>query len=109
MTSGTAFVIIYCSTLTRSSYRYSRIPLCLLYSSVTKLFLLLLLSIWRPHMATQGESIPWYANEVTEQEYHPLVASALRFFDEDKLDREWVVRTVLGGMSAGFGLRGVSS
>lgn len=26
--------------------------------------------------------------------------------DEDKLDREWVVRNVLGGMSAGFGLRG---
>lgn len=27
-------------------------------------------------------------------------------FDDDKLDREWVVRNVLGGMSAGFGLRG---
>jgi len=25
--------------------------------------------------------------------------------DEDSLDREWVVRNVLGGMSAGFGLR----
>lgn len=26
--------------------------------------------------------------------------------DEDKLDREWVVRNILGGMAAGFGLRG---
>jgi hypothetical protein len=26
--------------------------------------------------------------------------------DDDKLDREWIVRNVLGGMSAGFGLRG---
>lgn len=27
--------------------------------------------------------------------------------DDDKLDREWVIRNVLGGMSAGFGLRGM--
>jgi hypothetical protein len=26
--------------------------------------------------------------------------------DDDVLDREWVVRNVLGGMAAGFGLRG---
>lgn len=32
--------------------------------------------------------------------------SALEIWDEDKLDREWVVRNVLGGMAAGFGLRG---
>jgi len=28
-----------------------------------------------------------------------------QILDEDNLDREWVVRNVLGGMSAGFGLR----
>jgi hypothetical protein len=27
--------------------------------------------------------------------------------DDDKLDREWAIRNVLGGMSAGFGLRGM--
>jgi len=30
-------------------------------------------------------------------------------FNEDYLDQEWVVRNLLGGMSAGFGLRGKSS
>ena len=28
--------------------------------------------------------------------------------DDDTLDRRWVVRNVLGGMAAGFGLRGKS-
>lgn len=26
--------------------------------------------------------------------------------DDDKLDRNWIIRNILGGMSAGFGLRG---
>jgi len=30
---------------------------------------------------------------------------ALEILDDDKLDREWIVRNVLGAMSAGFGLR----
>ena len=34
------------------------------------------------------------------------MAQALSLLDEDRLDREWIVRNVLGGMSAGFGLRG---
>lgn len=33
---------------------------------------------------------------------------AFEVLDDDKIDREWVVRNVLGGMSAGFGLRGKS-
>lgn len=37
---------------------------------------------------------------------HPIIVAALELLDEDKLDREWVVRNVLGGMAAGFGLRG---
>lgn len=32
--------------------------------------------------------------------------SALEILDDDTLDREWVVRNVLGGMAAGFELRG---
>ncbi|KAH0833358.1 hypothetical protein J3R83DRAFT_12459 [Lanmaoa asiatica] len=36
---------------------------------------------------------------------NPWILSALELWDEDKLDREWVVRNVLGGIAAGFGLR----
>jgi hypothetical protein len=35
-----------------------------------------------------------------------LLTQVLEILDDDKLDREWIVRNVLGGMSAGFGLRG---
>lgn len=35
--------------------------------------------------------------------------SSLEILDDDKLDREWVVRNVLGGMAAGFGLRGMAN
>lgn len=35
-----------------------------------------------------------------------MVIGALEILDDDKLDREWIVRNVLGGMAAGFGLRG---
>ncbi|KAJ7215693.1 Arv1-like family-domain-containing protein [Mycena haematopus] len=74
----------------RREFRFSLIPLTLFYSSLTKLFLLFLLTIWRPL------SVP-----------PPLQSSPYLFqlFDDDKVDREWVVRNVLGGMSAGFGLR----
>jgi hypothetical protein len=86
-------------------HRYSLIPLTIFYSSLTKLFLLFLLSIWRPN-----------PNETPERP-HPhswngtlynnvIISNALRILDEDKLDREWVARNVLGGMAAGFGLRG---
>lgn len=34
---------------------------------------------------------------------------ALTLLDDDKLDREWIVRNILGGMATGFGLRGASS
>jgi lipid intermediate transporter len=59
-----------------------------------------MLSIWRPEN-TASASMSWtkYSN--------PLINSALELLDEDKLDRQWVVRNVLGGMAAGFGLRGV--
>lgn len=36
------------------------------------------------------------------------MVGALEILDDDKLDREWVVRNILGGMAAGFGLRGMS-
>ena len=37
---------------------------------------------------------------------HSATQQALEILDDDKLDREWIVRNVLGGLSAGFGLRG---
>ncbi|KAF9515971.1 hypothetical protein BS47DRAFT_1341268 [Hydnum rufescens UP504] len=86
---------------TRQQLRLSHIPLVLFYSSLTKLSLLLLLSIWRPASPSSGssfgvpESATWYS----------WVQTVMEAFDEDKLDREWVVRNMLGGMAAGFGLR----
>ncbi|KAJ7183294.1 Arv1-like family-domain-containing protein [Mycena filopes] len=74
----------------RREFRFSLIPLTLFYSSLTKLFLLFLLTIWRP----SAGSAPRQSNSY-----------AFQLFDDDKVDREWVVRNVLGGMSAGFGLR----
>ncbi|KAH9838438.1 Arv1-domain-containing protein [Rhodofomes roseus] len=82
----------------RKEFRYSHIPLTLLYSSLTKLFLLFLLTIWRPGPVEQG-------TPPISTSSHPIVAQALSLLDEDRLDREWIVRNVLGGMSAGFGLR----
>ncbi|CDO74943.1 hypothetical protein BN946_scf184945.g15 [Trametes cinnabarina] len=93
----------------REQFRYSHIPLTLFYSSLTKLFLLFCLSIWRPDAAKThaggAQAKPrLHPNATTFS--HPVIVRALELLDEDKLDREWVVRNVLGGMSAGFGLRG---
>jgi len=82
----------------RCEFRLSHVPLTLLYSSLTKLFLLLMLSIWRPEN-TDPTHISWGKYDI------PVLDGALELLDEDKLDRQWVVRNVLGGMAAGFGLR----
>ncbi|KAI0076185.1 Arv1-domain-containing protein [Panus rudis PR-1116 ss-1] len=88
----------------RLEFRYSHVPLTLLYSSLTKLFLLFLLSIWHPRPAL-------WSSHSTSSDSHvspymsPIMKGALEILDEDKLDREWIVRNVLGGMAAGFGLR----
>lgn len=80
----------------------SLIPLSLFYSSLTKLFLLFLLSIWRPATAPIRPS-----EHILERwDKRAYIAHALQLLDDDKIDREWVVRNVLGGMSAGFALRG---
>ena len=90
--------------------RFSHIPLTLFYSSLTKLFLLFCLSIWHPGAAassTRRDADPLAPLHPRVAAFpHVLVARALGLLDEDTLDREWVVRNVLGGMSAGFGLRG---
>jgi lipid intermediate transporter len=100
--------------------RLFHIPLTLLYSSLPKLFLLFLLSIWRPS-SVRLPSSPISNPVETSTLFHGLLyypsfsfpARYLDFvmqtFDNDRIDREWVVRNLLGGMAAGFGLRGLST
>lgn len=85
------------------AHRYSHVPLTLLYSSLTKLFLLFCLSVWHPDASPTAVPPPLHPDAVFE---HPLITGALSLLDADTLDRAWVVRNVLGGMAAGFGLRG---
>jgi hypothetical protein len=85
----------------QAEFRYSLIPLTLLYSSLTKLFLLFLLTIWRP-TTTSTPPIPSSPSWLTNSYFQ----YALHLLDEDFLSREWLVRNGLGGLSAGFGLRG---
>ncbi|KAF8526239.1 Arv1-like family-domain-containing protein [Hysterangium stoloniferum] len=85
----------------RGEFRTSRISLSLLYSSLTKLFLLLTLSIWPAGTVPTDDRVL-----LPSRTYgNPLLNSALELLDEDKLNRHWIVRNVLGGMAAGFGLR----
>jgi hypothetical protein len=56
-------------------------------------------------VSTPGNSAPeLFARAVETLDYHPLA----HMLDDGVLDRAWVVRNVLGGMAAGFGLRGES-
>jgi len=86
----------------RQQFKLSLIPLTIFYSSLTKLFLLFLLTIWRPSTSTpEGSQYNWDPSYYSST----FVTRALEIWDEDKLDREWVIRNVLGGMATGFGLR----
>ncbi|KAF8336861.1 Arv1-like family-domain-containing protein [Cantharellus anzutake] len=82
------------------------VPLVLFYSSLKKLFLLSLLSIWQ-----QSSNLSPVTNTITNPAIPELITnipwavSLYTIFDEDVLDREWVIRNLLGGMAAGFGLR----
>lgn len=94
----------------RQQFRLSLIPLTLFYSSLTKYFLLLLLTVWMPTSrsgAPSSEPLPEWATKILPD--NDFAHNAVKILDDDRLDREWVVRNVLGGMSAGFGLRGTSS
>ncbi|KAI0250229.1 Arv1-like family-domain-containing protein [Lactifluus subvellereus] len=78
--------------------RYSHIPLCLLYSSLTKFMLLVVLSIWGSQVK-EDPPRPAYVYKM------PFESPLWRLLDDDVLDRTWLVRNMLGGMSTGFGLR----
>ncbi|KAG7444746.1 uncharacterized protein BT62DRAFT_899502 [Guyanagaster necrorhizus] len=75
---------------------YSLIPLTLFYSSLTKLFLSFLLTIWRPSRSELLSPTAWNA---------PKLSNFLNMLDDSQLDIGWIVRNILGGISAGFGLR----
>lgn len=82
----------------RQQLRYSHISLCLLYSSFTKFMLLAVLSVWGSQVQKDVPP-PTYVYKV------PLDSQLWHLLDDDVLDRTWLVRNLLGGMSAGFGLR----
>jgi len=97
-------------------FNFALVPLALFYSSLTKLFLLFLLTIWTPaspsstsqsHFQIQFSWFDALSNPL--EAFSSIISLLSRVFDDDKLDREWVIRNVLGGMSAGFGLRGLHS
>ncbi|KIK58012.1 hypothetical protein GYMLUDRAFT_45575 [Collybiopsis luxurians FD-317 M1] len=87
----------------RREFRFSLIPLVLFYSSFTKLFFLFLLTIWRPSRV--AHRTPPSNGTVSTPLPFDLNLDILDFMTDDNLDKEWIVRNVLGGMSAGFGLR----
>ncbi|KAH9960800.1 Arv1-like family-domain-containing protein [Russula dissimulans] len=87
---------------------YSHISLCLFYSSLTKFLLLVVLAIWEPH-ADRRETPHrhhWPHDHHSGYVYKlPLEGPLWHLLDDDTLDRTWLVRNMLGGMSVGFGLR----
>ncbi|TFK33461.1 Arv1-like family-domain-containing protein [Crucibulum laeve] len=90
----------------RREFRLSLIPLSLFYSSLIKLFLLFLLTIWVPKSTPSphpGRELPEWTRILGNNTTH--MKGALELLYDDRIDREWIVRNVLGGMSAGFGLR----
>jgi lipid intermediate transporter len=88
-------------------FSFLLIPLSLFYSSLTKFFLLFLLTIWTPSASGDASSESGIAWPGSLFPHNKAVQKALHLLDDDKLDKEWLVRNVVGGMSAGFGLRGM--
>ncbi|KAG8740454.1 hypothetical protein FRC12_016005, partial [Ceratobasidium sp. 428] len=91
---------------TRAEFQTPLVSLTLFYSSFTKLFLLLLLAIWQsPAPTTSANHTGTGAGLPNHLAHHPFTLHLLSLLDENYFDRTWVIRNVLGGMSAGFGLR----
>ncbi|KAG8835979.1 hypothetical protein FRC17_010948 [Serendipita sp. 399] len=81
----------------REEFRLSHLPLALLYASLTKLFLLSLLVIWRPTSHLGGTQ--WQAPD------NGFLLRIYHLFDDEVLDREWLLRNLMGGMASGFAIR----
>jgi hypothetical protein len=77
----------------RGDISASQISLSLVYSSIAKNFLLFTLAVWGVKDAPPPSSN-------TEE------TSLLAYLDLETLPRQWIINNGLGGMTAGFGLRG---
>ncbi len=68
-----------------------------------------MLALWKPSLSSTGYHGPSDSNAAARASSRlpSVVQSALSILDDDRLDRGWIVRNVLGGMAAGFGLRGM--
>jgi len=66
-----------------------------------------MLALWKPSLSSIGYRGPSDSNAAARASsgLPSVVQSALSILDDDRLDRGWIVRNVLGGMAAGFGLR----
>lgn len=97
----------------RPSIRTTQISLSILYSSFAKLFLLLLLVIADPGSSGTGswqtawrERPPHFLSNTTLHIHtKDTLWNVYTSLDDDRIDRPWIVNTIVGGMSAGFGLR----
>ncbi|TIA85955.1 hypothetical protein E3P99_03841 [Wallemia hederae] len=78
----------------------TQISLAILYSSFAKLFLLLLLVIADPSSGGHAR----HARQA-RQAHTNLLQHLYTALDDNQIDRPWIVNTIVGGMSAGFGLR----
>lgn len=97
----------YTHSETRQQFTLSLVPLSLFYSSLTKYFLLFLLTIWPPSLGSEssGSALsPSWPRALFPNS--PSIDTVFHALDDNRLDKEWLVRNVVGGMSAGFGLRG---
>ena len=84
------------------------ISFTLLLSSLPKLLLLLLLSIWPTPPSSPTPSPTPHLPFVLPPFLAPLIpllAPLKSLLSDETLDRSWVVRHVLGGMGVGFGMR----
>lgn len=97
-----------------------KISLTIFYSTFSKLFLLLLLVMIDPQPipipSKLGKSaavnVPHdflsYATFISH-DLKVVIYKLFTAFTDERIDRPWIVNTLVGGMSAGFGLRGTSS
>lgn len=106
-------VILAVRMLTVRSVSNVQISLAIFYSSFAKLFLLLLLVIADPvpQSSSTFSSLPvdFLSGIHLSDDNRKAVWNVYTFLDDDRIDRPWIVNTVVGGMSAGFGLRGEQS
>ncbi|TIC69612.1 hypothetical protein E3Q03_01249 [Wallemia mellicola] len=102
-------VIFAVRILTVRSVSNLQISLAIFYSSFAKLFLLLLLIIAdpMPQSSSTVSSVPdnFLTGMHLTDDNRKAVWNVYTSLDDDRIDRPWIVNTVVGGMSAGFGLR----